>query len=875
MVNADRYDENAQNALKLAYEAAKELKQDFVGTEHLLLGLLRGHDDTQQALDFCGASEEEILPYIDSFAGNGRNLFVDSFGYTNSAKRVLDQALYESKTLSENKIGTKHILLALMKETECFAARLLDIANVDFEELKHILHDGINSKILESSAYGNVPSHNFQPNIYFTDTNNESLNPDSGNSDDMYFNSSEEFQPESEYMHRYARRSEKGNTSAESGIIKNRNDFTPVLDQFAVDMTEEARQNKYDILIGCEAELSRLIQTLIRRNKNNPVLIGSPGVGKSAVVEGFARRIAEGSVPDQLKNVRLMRVDIGAMLAGTKYRGEFEERLKSIIDEAGGNVILFIDEIHMIVGAGAGDGSTDAANIMKPALARGGIRLIGATTPDEYSKYIEKDAALERRFSPIIMKEPSRDEAIAILEGLKSRYESYHGVKLTHETLAFCVDMSIRCMPERFLPDKAIDIMDEACAKARLRSSAEEDAGFIQPPDESLQSKIETALDNKDYDLALMLRNKELDAGGSTYSDLKNNPKKSYSQAEKEIVVKISDAAEVVHEITGIPAERLLLNDAELMTGLEKILKKQVIGQDDAIAVASRTIRRAYAGMNGSSGPFCSMIFAGNSGLGKRLLAGEIAKTLFPGEDSLMCVDVNEYSEKGSVNALIGAPLGYKDSDEGGRLTEKIRLKPYAVVLFENVQNAESEIRTLIEKLLDTGNIVDGRGRTVSFKNAIVILNVDTDLQMRRRATGFASDDDKFKDYQQTDLKQIIPNAFADKADAAAFFKPFDDKSLKQLCKMEISALSGRLEANGIEIRFSESVIDYLVKKLTENNNEVNSWDVKQCVLKYVEDAVTERILRNELKRNNSYFCSYENEGLKFTETTADNDNKK
>ena len=885
MTNTDRYDENALHALKLALEAAKELKHGFIGTEHLLLGLLRGNDDTQKALAYCGVSEEEILPYIDSLAGNGRNLFVDSLGYTNSAKRVLDSALYESKTLSENLIKTKHILLALMHETECFGARLLEMADVDFDELNRVLHNGIDCADCglssctddlpkpKNTGSRNIHSGNILMNTYFSDEENESPDHAAGNSYDLNFDLNDEMQsdPDSPYEYSfYTGKSAQHNNRNEYTASAGGNELTPALDEFAVDMTREARQNKYDALIGCEEELSRLIQTLIRRNKNNPVLVGSPGVGKSAVVEGLACRIAEGNVPQQLKNVRLMRVDIGSMLAGTKYRGEFEERLKNIIDEAYGNVILFIDEIHMIVGAGAGESSVDAANIMKPALARGGIRLIGATTPDEYRRYIEKDAALERRLSPIIMNEPSRDEAIAILEGLKSRYEAFHGVKLTHETLAFCVDMSIRCMPERFLPDKAIDIMDEACAKARLRCCKKTESGFSQTQNNLLRSEIETALAGRNYELALKLRNKERGVSAEKSENNNENSEEGFLHDGGRITVTVSDAAEVIHEITGIPAERLLINDAELLTGLEKSLKKHIIGQDEAISTASRTIRRAYAGLTCSSGPLCSMLFAGGAGLGKTLLAEEIAQILFPGEDSLIRIDVNEYAEKGSVNVLTGAPLGYRDSDEGGRLTEKIRRKPYSVVLFENIQNAEYEIRTLIEKLLDTGSIADGRGRNVSFRNAIIILSADTAEHIKKHTTGFDSDRCDYEEYPAEALKRAVAYELTSKADAVVFFRPFGSEDIKRLFEKEITSLAVRLESNGIKIKFKESVIVFLFQKLTQNNAQMNGRSVKQCVVYSVEDTVSEKLLKNELNHGFSYCCDYVNGGLKFTEMKSE-----
>ncbi len=640
---ANTYTDSAQSVLSLAREAANELHHGFIGSEHILLGLIRAQGTANKLLSSFGMTDGIALPYIDTFIGTGSQRFTDSLGYTRNAKKVLELALYEAKACGEAAIETKHILSALLRERECFGARILEYAGVDTEQLK---------KALRSESVSDEDE----------EENEEADEENQFTEDELKKEKLRE-----EKLPKTEKRAAEG---------------ASVLSRFAVDLVKEAKRGRIDPLIGCENELDRLITILLRRSKNNPVLVGNPGVGKSAIVEGLAALIAEGRVPAELKNVNLMSLDMGSVIAGTKYRGEFEERLKAILDELSNDVILFIDEIHTIVGAGAGEGSVDAANIMKPALARGGMRIIGATTLDEYAKYIEKDAALERRFSKITVNEPSEDEAFAILKGIKSKYERHHGVTFTDEALRSCVSLSVRCMPERFLPDKAIDLMDEAASHARLNSC------------------------------------------GS----------KPVVDGEK--------VAAVAELLTGIPKENLTGDGMERLTMLEKSLSDRIFGQNEAISVISRAIRSSAAGLSSTRKPHCSILIAGASGTGKTSLAYALAGAIFPKEDAVLRFDMNDFREAEKLPTLIGSPTGYRDSDEGGRLTEAVRRKPYALVLLENIDSACQDVRNIVLSMLKTGIMTDGRGRSVSFRNNIIVMTMNIGAAKSRTA-GFGAENAK------------------------------------------------------------------------------------------------------------------------------------
>lgn len=810
----DRYNKQAENALRLAKDAAGKLKHGFIGSEHILLGLIRGDGAAADALMQFGVTEEIVLPYVDTLVGGGRHRFTDSLGYTPSAKRILELALYEAKSFSENLIDTKHILLAIIRESDCFASRVLEMSGADTDSMKQYLHGKLDlSSYLQSAhAVQHDQSAQFDKNAVFEQS----------------------------------AQSRSGTHTA-----------TPVIDTYAVDLTALARQGKLDPLIGCENELNRLIQTLIRRGKNNPVLIGNPGVGKSAIVEGFASRIACGEVPQELKPTRIVRLDLGAMLAGTKFRGEFEERLKAVLDEATEDIILFIDEIHTIIGAGAGEGSIDAANIMKPALARRGLRVIGATTLDEYRRYIEKDAALERRFSPIIVNEPSRNVAIEILKGLKSHYETHHGVIIDDDAVAACVEMSIRCLPDRFLPDKAIDLMDEAASKARLgagRGSAEE---LVK-----LRTELENAINSSDFERAAELRTRE--------REMMKSPGKMNSSGDNDrITVNANIVASVVHDLTGIPMDSLVKSHSERLVGLETELKKRVFGQDSAINDIARAVRKGYAGISSGNGPLCSILIAGSSGVGKTELAHALSEELFPGEDALIRFDMAEYFDSSSVNRLIGLPAGYKDSDEGGRLTESIRRKPYAVVLFDDLQHANFDVCSLLGKIVCDGNLTDARGRSISFRNAIVILTVGMDESATHRRAGFSSRDGE-KGYGgriDSVLKKMVPAEIVSSVDCIAELSALNMEAYDFICRKLLNELEKHLKDNGVHVCFDETVVRGVCDAVPhEDSITEGARPLKRRIAAFVEDCIGEKLLMGEIVKGTSYHCSFADGKLSFKE---------
>ena len=750
---ANTYTDSAQSVLSLAREAANELHHGFIGSEHILLGLIRAQGTANKLLAAFGMTDSIALPYIDSFIGTGSQRFTDSLGYTRNAKKVLELALYEAKACGEASIETKHILSALLRERECFGARILEYAGVDTEQLK---------KALRSESVSDEDEE-------------ENEEADGGNQ------FTEDELKKEKLSEEKLRKSEKRAAEGAS-----------VLSRFAVDLVKEAKRGRVDPLIGCENEIDRLITVLLRRSKNNPVLVGNPGVGKSAIVEGLAALIAEGRVPAELKNVNLMRLDMGSVIAGTKYRGEFEERLKAILDELSDDVILFIDEIHTIVGAGAGEGSVDAANIMKPALARGGMRIIGATTLDEYAKYIEKDAALERRFSKIVVNEPSEDEAFAILKGIKSKYERHHGVTFTDESLRSCVSLSVRCMPERFLPDKAIDLMDEAASHARLNS-----------------------------------------CGGKPVVD-----------GEK--------VAAVAELLTGIPKENLTGDGMERLTKLEKSLSDRIFGQDEAISAISRAIRSSAAGLGSTRKPHCTILIAGASGTGKTSLAYALAGAIFPKEDAVLRFDMNDFREAEKLSTLIGSPTGYRDSDEGGRLTEAVRRKPYALVLLENIDSACQAVRDIVLSMLKTGIMADGRGRSVSFRNNIVVMTMNIGAAKSRTA-GFGAENAKETPFAS------LGSEFVSCLDAAVQLNTIEGCK-ERIVSVFLSALQKKLAPRGIAVSFEEGVTEFILSHTKDDDIlRTGAHSLQNTVSKELEDGISLGILDGSIRKNTGYCCNIVN----------------
>ena len=758
---ANNYTADAMLALENARTAAAELNHGFIGSEHILLGLIRTRSKAALALRSFGMTEDIAMPYIDTLVGGGRHRFTDSSGYTPNAKRILELSLYEAKSCLENEIDTRHILLALLRERECFGARILGYAGADIEGIKRLASS---KEPLSETEFDRAE-------------NADDIDGKTGFANNCF--TSEE-----------AGTAELSKHAAIHGV----GSTTPVLDGFSVDLTAQARKGRLDPMIGCEAELNRLIQTLLRRNKNNPVLVGEPGVGKSAIVEGLASRIAEGNVPEELKNVRLMRLELGSVIAGTKYRGEFEERLKAILDELDDSVILFIDEIHTIVGAGSAEGSVDAANIMKPALARCGIRLIGATTLDEYKKYIEKDAALERRFSKILVEEPTEDEALEILRGLCPKYELHHGVNFTEEALAACVSLSVRCLPERFLPDKAIDLMDEAASRARLNRLT----------------------------------------GG------------------RPLTVDREAVAEVVGEMTGIPVSNLTGNSAKRLMELEAGLKSRIFGQDAAVSECARALRASGAGLAEEGKPFCSLLISGASGTGKTAFCEELAAELYPGEDALIRFDMSDYSDPGKLSTLIGSPSGFRDSDEGGRLTEEVRRKPYAVVLLENVDRACDEAQSLLAGMLASGIMTDGRGKRVSFRNALPVFTVNTGGLAKSRFAGFESHGG-----EDVTLSGVVSSELLSRTDAVVHFAPFDAQTAERVAKKLLGELAVRLTRRGICVEFDDSAASFITgaipkAELARNNAHA----IEKLISHEIEDGISLGLLNGELIKGNAYRCA-------------------
>ncbi len=634
----DNFSKDTRHVILRAKECASSLNDKFVGSEHILLGIIRVDGDASALLSYYGVNEDEVLLYISRSVTADTLRFTDNNGFTMNAKKIIEHSLYEAKSDNNNEIEPIHILRAMVRNSNCRAASVLNYFAPNLTGKEHL--DELKSKTDKIEA--EIPKNCFKE-------------------DELKLNQN------------------KGKTT--------------LLDSLAVDLTLQAEAGKLDTLIGCETVVNRVIQTLLRRNKNNPILVGEPGVGKSAIVEGLACRIAEGNVPAPLKNVRIMRIDIGTLIAGTKYRGDFEQRLEGIISEVDENIILFIDEIHMIVGAGSAEGSVDAANIMKPALARGNLRLVGATTLNEYKRYIEKDAALERRFSKITVEEPSQQDALKILQGLCGKYEKFHGVTFLPEAVESCVNFSVRYITERFLPDKAIDLMDEAASRAELNNS-------------KLISK--------------------------------------------------HDIAQVVCDITGIPVDNIMGNLSEKIVDIEEKLNKRFIGQASAVSECALALRRNGAGIAQTDKPFCSFLILGASGCGKSALGEALAQELYPDESVLIKLDMNDYTDKIKIPTLIGSPKGYRDSDEGGRFTEEVRKKPHAVILVENIDKACDEVQMIFAGILNNGFLYDGRDNRINFKNTLLIFTMTTRKSTKLYSAGFDnSADDDFIPYGEINSEII------------------------------------------------------------------------------------------------------------------------
>ena len=820
----ENFTERAKMVIYIAQEEAKKLGHDFLGTEHLLYGLVtEGNGVAARALQELGVEPQAIADQIDAIVGRGEEEYAGVVTLTPRTKKVLSLALNEARLMGHGYVGTEHLLLAMLREGQGVAAQILQNLNVDVDKAKE--------KVKELLG----------------DEENEGTDGADGTS----------LESEGIYRTDVPAKKKKGST--------------PTAEQFGRDITAFAKEGKLDPVIGREAEIARVIQILSRRTKNNPVLIGDPGVGKTAVVEGLALKLVSGDVPELLKGKRVISLDMGSLVAGTKYRGEFEDRLKKIMDEIikAKNVILFIDEMHTIVGAGAAEGSMDAANLLKPALARGEMQCIGATTMDEYRKHIETDAALERRFQPVVVGEPSVEETIQILNGLRDKYEAHHMVKISDEAIKAAAVMSDRYISDRFLPDKAIDLIDEASSKVRL-------AQHVAPPDiKKLEEELtnikvekEAAINNEEFEKAATLRDREQKVKDEIESERKNWKAKRNSATA---TVGEEEIAEVVSMWTGVPVSRLTQSETERLLKLEDVLHQRVIGQDEAVSAVAKAVRRARAGIKNPKRPVGSFIFLGPTGVGKTELARALAEALFGDEESMIRIDMSEYMEKHTVSRLIGAPPGYVGYDEAGQLAEKVRRRPYSVVLFDEIEKANPEVFNILLQVLEDGRLTDGRGRTVDFRNTVVIMtsNVGASSFKQMKSLGFqGSDDEEKNNYEQMkervmdDLKRTFRPEFINRIDDVIVFHPLDKKEIRQIVELMMDEVRQNVASRGIKIEISDAAKDRIIE---ENfNSEYGARPLRRAIQKEIEDKLSEEILAGKIGDGQTVYIDQPEGNLEF-----------
>ncbi len=803
-----RFTERAQKAIYLAQEEAKQLMHTYVGTEHLLLGLIREQDGiAANVLTSMGANLDAVRNFVINIIGYG-NEGGEVQGYTPRTKRVFELSFVEARDLSHNYIGTEHLLLGLIKETEGVAAVILKGMGIDLDKVRE-----------------------------------EVINMLNGN---------------------YSRQGQ--------GNGANKAINTPTLNKYGRDLTALAGEEKLDPVIGRDKEIERVIQVLSRRTKNNPCLIGEPGVGKTAVAEGLAQLINSGEVPELLKDKRVVTLDLASMVAGAKYRGEFEERLKKVMEEIREvkNVILFIDEMHTIIGAGGAEGAIDASNILKPALARGEIQTIGATTIDEYRKYIEKDTALERRFQPIMIDEPTVEDTIKILEGLRDKYEAHHRVKITDEAIKAATELSARYITDRFLPDKAIDLIDEAASRVRIKTvTAPPDLNQLESKLEELSQEKEAAISSQDYEKAAKIRDEEKRIKGEL-KEKQEGWKQQKQSASSE--VGYEEIAHVVSIWTGIPVKKMSIEESKKLLNLEEILHKRVIGQEQAVSALSSAVRRARVGLKDPSKPIGSFIFVGPTGVGKTYLAKSLAEALFGDEDAVIRIDMSEYMEKHSVSKLIGSPPGYVGYDEGGQLTEKVRRRPYSVLLFDEIEKAHPDVFNILLQLLDDGRLTDSKGRVVSFKNTVVIMtsNVGASTLKKQKTLGFAAPTDaekaeyeKMKDNITEELRRTFRPEFLNRIDEVIVFHPLGEEHIKRIVNIMVKDLEKRLERLNLQIDIAEEARNFIGKEGFDPS--FGARPLERAIRKLVEDQLSEEMLKGNISRDDTILIGFDGEKLTFS----------
>ncbi|HWO96741.1 MAG TPA: ATP-dependent protease ATP-binding subunit ClpC [Bacillus sp. (in: firmicutes)] len=785
-----RFTERAQKVLALAQEEALRLGHNNIGTEHILLGIVReGEGIAAKALLALGLGAEKIQKEVESLIGRGQEI-TQTIHYTPRAKKVIELSMDEARKLGHSYVGTEHILLGLIREGEGVAARVLNNVGVSLNKARQQVLQLLGSNEATSSHQG-------------------------------------------------------GNAA---------NANTPTLDSLARDLTVIAREGRLDPVIGRSKEIQRVIEVLSRRTKNNPVLIGEPGVGKTAIAEGLAQQIVNNEVPEILRDKRVMTLDMGTVVAGTKYRGEFEDRLKKVMDEIrqAGNIILFIDELHTLIGAGGAEGAIDASNILKPSLARGELQCIGATTLDEYRKYIEKDAALERRFQPIQVDEPTIEESIQILQGLRDRYEAHHRVSITDEAIEQAVKLSDRYISDRFLPDKAIDLIDEAGSKVRLRS-------FTTPPNlkeleqklESVRKEKDAAVQGQEFEKAASLRDTEQRLR-EELEETKKVWKEKQGQENSEVTVE--DIAMVVSSWTGIPVSKLAQEETDRLLNMEEILHSRVIGQEEAVKAIAKAVRRARAGLKDPKRPIGSFVFLGPTGVGKTELARALAESMFGDEDAMIRIDMSEYMEKHSTSRLVGSPPGYVGYEEGGQLTEKVRRKPYSVVLLDEIEKAHPDVFNILLQVLEDGRLTDSKGRTVDFRNTILIMtsNVGADTLKRNKYVGFNVQDEN-QDYKDMkgkvmgELKRAFRPEFLNRIDEIIVFHSLEKKHLQHIVTLMSKQLTTRLKEQEIELQLTDRAIEKIAEEGFDP--EYGARPLRRAIQKHIEDRLSEELLKGEIQK--------------------------
>lgn len=793
------YTKQAQKVIELTTKAARSMHHNYIGTEHLLLGLLKeGSGVAACVLMDAGVEETRLVELIEDLIAPSSDVAVlDRKGYSPRIQHIIETADQEAGRFDNENIGTEHLLIALLKEADCAGVRLLNTLGVNIQKIY----------IETLVAMG-------------------------------------------EDVNRY-----KEEIAASKSGKKKAVEVTPTLDQYSRDLTAMAAYGEIDPVIGREAEIARVIQILSRRTKNNPCLIGEPGVGKTAIAEGLAQRIASGLVPDTVRGKRVVTLDLSGMVAGSKYRGEFEERIKKVIREVteAGNVLLFIDELHTIIGAGGAEGAIDASNILKPSLARGEIQLIGATTLEEYRKYIEKDAALERRFQPVTVEEPTEEQAIEILKGLRERYEKHHHVQITDAGIEAAVKLSIRYIADRYLPDKAIDLMDEASSKVRL-------GGFKMPEKISelerkiaqLEDDMETALMEQRFEDAGAIR-KEKEAARKKYE--KQVEKYHRDADKKKLVVGENEIAEIVSDWTKIPVKRLAEGEAARLNRLEKTLHKRVVGQEEAVSAVARAVRRGRVGLKDPHRPIGSFLFLGPTGVGKTEITKALAEAVFGDEQAMIRVDMSEYMEKHSVSKMIGSPPGYVGYEEGGQLSEKVRRKPYSVILFDEIEKAHPDVFNVLLQVLDDGQITDAQGRRVDFKNTIIIMTSNAGAQsiIAPKKLGFAAGEDEKKNYEymkngvMEEVQRIFKPEFLNRIDETIVFRALNKEDMKKIVTILSKSLIDRCEKQmGIHLTITGSVKGYIAEKAY--NPKYGARPLRRMIQTQIEDMLAEEILSGKIK---------------------------